>query len=419
MSALAGLVDKGLVAPDWAEALAPVDDRIGAMGQFLRDELAAGRPYLPAGDAILRAFERPLADVRVLVVGQDPYPTPGHPIGLSFAVARDVRPLPGSLRNIYTEIRSDLGLHPPDHGDLTAWTEQGVMLLNRVLTVRPGEPASHRGRGWEEVTSCAIDALVARGGPCVATSGAGTRRRSRGSSGRSRGSSRPTRRRCRPAAASSGRARSAGSTGCSRSRVAHPLRGAAAGNKVQSSTIEVDMNDRMPALYLGHGAPPLLDDPVWSGQLAAWAAGLPRPKAILIVSAHWESAPVMLSASHAPLVYDFGGFAPRYYQMTYETPDASALAQRVAAMMPATEPVHQHASRGLDHGAWVPLRIMYPEADIPVLQMSLPTQDPARLLALGERLRPLRDEGVLVIGSGEPKRHLAAVRQEHVRGIEL
>jgi len=156
----------------------------------------------------------------------------------------------------------------------------------------------------------------------------------------------------------------------------------------------------MPALYIGHGAPPLLDDPVWSGQLAAWAQDLPRPKAVLIVSAHWESAPVSLSASGAPLVYDFGGFAPRYYRMTYETPDATALAQRIAATMPDNEPVHQHASRGLDHGAWVPLRIMYPDADIPVLQMSLPTHDPARLLRLGERLRPPRDEGVLIIGSG-------------------
>jgi 4,5-DOPA dioxygenase extradiol len=160
------------------------------------------------------------------------------------------------------------------------------------------------------------------------------------------------------------------------------------------------MTDRMPALYLGHGAPPLLDDPIWSGQLAALAQDLPRPKAILIVSAHWESAPVMLSANHVPLVYDFGGFEQRYYDMTYETPDSTALAQRVAAMMPASEPVHQHASRGLDHGAWVPLKIMYPEADIPVLQMSLPTQDPTRLLGLGERLRPLRDEGVLIVGSG-------------------
>jgi 4,5-DOPA dioxygenase extradiol len=158
----------------------------------------------------------------------------------------------------------------------------------------------------------------------------------------------------------------------------------------------------MPALYLGHGAPPLLDDPVWSGELARWAADLPRPRAILIVSAHWESAPVSLSAAAAgtPLVYDFGGFAPRYYQETYSTPDASALAARVAALMPDTEPVHQHPSRGLDHGAWVPLKIMYPRADIPVLQLSLPTQDPVRLLELGRRLRPLRDEGVLVIGSG-------------------
>ena len=159
---------------------------------------------------------------------------------------------------------------------------------------------------------------------------------------------------------------------------------------------------RMPALYIGHGAPPLLDDALWSGQLAAWARELPRPKAILIVSAHWEAAPVMLSASGpgTRLVYDFGGFAQRYYEMTYDTPDAGALAARVAAMMPDTEPVHQHPSRGLDHGAWVPLKIMYPAGDVPVLQMSLPTDDPHRLIELGRRLRPLRDEGVLVIGSG-------------------
>jgi 4,5-DOPA dioxygenase extradiol len=166
-----------------------------------------------------------------------------------------------------------------------------------------------------------------------------------------------------------------------------------------------DTPERMPALYIGHGAPPLLDDPVWSGELASWAAALPRPRAILIVSAHWESAPVTLSASGpgTRLVYDFGGFAQRYYQMTYDTPDASALAARVSAMMPATSgwgPVHQHPSRGLDHGAWVPLKIMYPDGDIPVLQMSLPTDDPHRLLDLGRRLRPLREEGVLVIGSG-------------------
>ena len=168
MSALAGLVDRGLVAPDWGSALAPVDARIATMGQFLRAELAAGRAYLPAGDQVLRAFQRPLAAVRVLVVGQDPYPTPGHPIGLSFAVAPDVRPLPRSLANIYAELRADLGVEPPGHGDLTAWADQGVMLLNRVLTVRPGEPASHRGRGWEDVTTRAIEVLAARGGPMAA-----------------------------------------------------------------------------------------------------------------------------------------------------------------------------------------------------------------------------------------------------------
>ena len=168
MGTLAGLVERGLMAADWAQALAPVEDRVEAMGRFLRDELAAGRPYLPDGDHVLRAFERPLADVRVLVVGQDPYPTPGHPIGLSFAVARDVWPIPASLRNIYVELRDDLGVVPPKHGDLTAWADQGVMLLNRVLTVRPGEPASHRGRGWEEVTERAIRVLAARGGPLAA-----------------------------------------------------------------------------------------------------------------------------------------------------------------------------------------------------------------------------------------------------------
>lgn len=157
-----------LVAPDWAAALEPVADRIAAMGDFLRAELAAGRSYLPAGPHVLRAFSRPLAEVRVLVVGQDPYPTPGHAVGLSFSVGREVRPLPRSLTNIYTELADDLGVPPAPHGDLTAWFDQGVLLLNRVLTVAPGAPGSHRGRGWEEVTSCAIDALVARGGPLVA-----------------------------------------------------------------------------------------------------------------------------------------------------------------------------------------------------------------------------------------------------------
>ena len=168
MNALGKLVERGLVAPDWAEALAPVDQRIEAMGQFLRAELAAGRSYLPAGEHILRAFRRPLAEVRVLVVGQDPYPTPGHPIGLSFAVDAHVRPVPRSLANIYRELATDVGVEPPPHGDLTAWADQGVMLLNRVLTVRPGEAASHRGRGWEEVTECAIHALARRGGPLAA-----------------------------------------------------------------------------------------------------------------------------------------------------------------------------------------------------------------------------------------------------------
>ncbi|MGZ6677051.1 MAG: uracil-DNA glycosylase [Nocardioides sp.] len=168
MSALSGLVDRGLVAPDWAEALAPVDERIALMGRFLRDEIAAGRAYLPHGDQVLRAFQRPLADVRVLVVGQDPYPTPGHPIGLSFAVDAHVRPVPRSLANIYRELGTDVGVTAPANGDLTAWADRGVMLLNRVLSVRPGEAASHRGRGWEEVTECAIAALARRGGPLAA-----------------------------------------------------------------------------------------------------------------------------------------------------------------------------------------------------------------------------------------------------------
>jgi uracil-DNA glycosylase len=168
MSALAGLLDRGLVAPDWAAALAPVDDQIAAMGRFLREELAAGRPYLPTGERIFRAFERPLADVRVLVVGQDPYPTPGHPIGLSFAVDADVRPIPRSLANIYQELRSDLGIETPPHGDLTAWADQGVMLLNRTLTVQPRSSGAHHGKGWEPVTQLAIETLARRGGPCVA-----------------------------------------------------------------------------------------------------------------------------------------------------------------------------------------------------------------------------------------------------------
>jgi uracil-DNA glycosylase len=157
-----------LVDPGWATALAPVEGDIAAMGEFLRAEHAAGRPTLPAGENVLRAFTYPFREVRVLIVGQDPYPTPGHPIGLSFAVDRDVRPIPRSLQNIYRELRDDLGLEPAPHGDLTAWAEHGVMLLNRVLTVGAGATASHRGKGWEAVTEQAIRALAARGGPLVA-----------------------------------------------------------------------------------------------------------------------------------------------------------------------------------------------------------------------------------------------------------
>jgi len=157
----------------------------------------------------------------------------------------------------------------------------------------------------------------------------------------------------------------------------------------------------LPALYIGHGAPMLLDDALWTSQLSQIASNLEKPKAILIVSAHWESAPITLSNPLAgtPLVYDFSGFDSKFYQMTYESPDAQKLAKKVAALMPDTEPVAM-SNRGLDHGAWVPLKVMYPDADIPVLQMSMPTQDPGRLLDIGRRLQPLRDEGVLIIGSG-------------------
>jgi len=156
------------MAADWAHALAPVEHRIASAGDFLRAEVAAGRPYLPSGERILRAFGEPLADVRVLVVGQDPYPTPGHAVGLSFSVEPHVRPLPKSLVNIFRELVDDVGVEPPVSGDLTPWSKQGVLLLNRVLSVRAGSAGSHRGRGWEEVTERAIHALVERGGPLVA-----------------------------------------------------------------------------------------------------------------------------------------------------------------------------------------------------------------------------------------------------------
>ena len=156
------------VEAGWAQALAPVADRITAMGEFLRAEVAAGRRYLPAGENVLRAFNQPFHQVRVLIVGQDPYPTPGHPVGLSFSVAPEVRPLPPSLVNIFREYGDDLGFPPPSNGDLSPWAERGVLLLNRVLTVAPGQPGSHRGKGWEEVTEQAIVALAGRGEPMVA-----------------------------------------------------------------------------------------------------------------------------------------------------------------------------------------------------------------------------------------------------------
>ena len=156
------------IAPDWAAALAPESDRIRSLMASLRAEAATGAPFLPAEGQVLRAFAAPLAEVRVVIVGQDPYPTPGHPIGLSFAVDAAVRPLPRSLVNLYRELDDDLGIAPAEHGDLSAWSAQGVLLLNRVLTVAPGRPGSHRGRGWEAVTACALAALGARGGPLVA-----------------------------------------------------------------------------------------------------------------------------------------------------------------------------------------------------------------------------------------------------------
>jgi len=160
-----------IIEPGWAEALAPVAADITRMGDFLRQEIAAGQTYLPSGDNVLRAFKQPFTDVRVLIVGQDPYPTPGHAVGLSFSVDPSVRRIPGSLLNIFREYSEDLGYPRPATGDLTPWTQRGVLLLNRVLTVRPGKPGSHRGKGWEAVTEQAIRALAQRhelGNPLVA-----------------------------------------------------------------------------------------------------------------------------------------------------------------------------------------------------------------------------------------------------------
>ena len=158
----------------------------------------------------------------------------------------------------------------------------------------------------------------------------------------------------------------------------------------------------LPSLYISHGAPPVFEDRAWMEQLHGWARALPKPRAVLIVSAHWESAPLSITST-APgtgLVHDFSGFDPAYSRMRYDTPDASELARLVVGVLPATETVHEHQGRGLDHGAWVPLKVMYPAADVPVLQLSMPTHDPVRLLELGRRLRHLRADGVLVIGSG-------------------
>jgi 4,5-DOPA dioxygenase extradiol len=168
----------------------------------------------------------------------------------------------------------------------------------------------------------------------------------------------------------------------------------------------------MPSIYLGHGAPPLLDDPRWMSELAGWSASLPRPRQILIVSAHWQTAPMALSATRTvPLVYDFFGFPQRYYELTYAAPGAPELAADVQALMAAGEPVVNREQRGLDHGAWVPLMAMYPEADIPVLQLSMPDLDPAHLFEVGRRLAPLRDEGVLIIGSGFMTHGLPFIRE--------
>jgi len=175
----------------------------------------------------------------------------------------------------------------------------------------------------------------------------------------------------------------------------------------------------MPALYLSHGGGPMpfQDDAGWLEPLNGWARALPKPRAILVVSAHWESAPLSISAERpAELVYDFGGFDPLYYTFRYDTPDPGDLARLVSGLLPDTEHVHQHATRGLDHGAWVPLKIMYPGADVPVLQLSLPTEDPDRLLALGTRLRPLREQGVLVVGSGHMTHGLPFLTREMFTG---
>ncbi len=180
------------------------------------------------------------------------------------------------------------------------------------------------------------------------------------------------------------------------------LKQAAAAESASPHALWTPADGTLPSLYISHGAPPLFEDAGWMTELHDWARRLPKPKAILIVSAHWESAPLAITSSEpgTELVYDFGGFDPLYFGMRYDTPAATELASQILAAMPDHETVHEHRARGLDHGAWVPLKVMYPGADIPVLQLSIPTHDSAALLRLGERLRPLREQGVLVIGSG-------------------
>jgi 4,5-DOPA dioxygenase extradiol len=177
--------------------------------------------------------------------------------------------------------------------------------------------------------------------------------------------------------------------------------------------------NRMPALYVSHGAPPLMDDALWPGQLADWARDLPRPKAILTVSAHWEEAPLMIGATHTvPLVYDFYGFPRRYYEVTYPAPGAPELAEQIRRLVADLTPTANDPERGLDHGAYVPLLAMYPEADIPVLQISLPSEDPRTLLEVGRRLAPLRDQGVLIMGSGFLTHSFEAIRLSMRLGTE-
>ena len=178
-------------------------------------------------------------------------------------------------------------------------------------------------------------------------------------------------------------------------------------------------DSKQPVLYISHGAPPLLDDDLWMAQLSAWASELGKPKGIVIVSAHWESAPISISATAAgtPLIYDFGGFSPRFYNMKYETPDATWLGDLVASLIPSSEPLHRHQTRGLDHGAWVPLKVMYPDADVPVIQLSMPTHDPIRLMELGRRLAQLREQGILLIGSGFMTHGLPFIRDWRVDAV--